>query len=399
MSSRTAVIVDAVRSPVGRGKPTGALAALHPVELLGQTISGLLARNDLDPAEVEDVIVGCVSQAGEQAGGVGRLAWLSAGLPEHVPATTIDRKCGSSQQAAHFAAQGVLAGAYDVVVVGGVESMSRVPMGSSLMGRDAHGPGVAARYSPGLIPQGVSAELVAAKWGISRAAMDAYSAQSHHRAAACAEAGDFDNEIVPITVPDVGDGTHVVRDDETVRPSTTADRLAELSPAFTDSEMSVRFPQIEWSVTAGNSSQISDGAAAMLVMSEERAHQCRLTPRARFHAFSVVADDPVMMLTAPIPATTKVLERAGLTVDRIDHFEVNEAFASVPLAWQKEFRVDRNLMNPRGGAIALGHPLGASGLRLMTTMLGALEATGGRYGLQTMCEAGGMANGTIIELI
>jgi acetyl-CoA acetyltransferase family protein len=394
---KQAVIVDGVRSPLGRGKEGGALSGLHPVELLAQTISRLLERTGIDPGQVDDVIAGCVSQVGEQAGNVGRMAWLSAGLPVHVPSTTVERKCGSSQQAAHFAAQGVLAGAYDIVVVAGVESMSRIPMGSSAIGMDPYGPGVTRRYAPGLVPQGVSAELIAARWGISRSAMDEYSVRSHRLADARARAAGLKNEIVPVTVPGTEGTTRVVDADETVRPGSTAEKLAELRPAFEQPAFTARFPEINWSVTAGNSSQITDGASAMLIMSEERAERLGLTPRARFHSFAVVADDPILMLTGPIPATRKVIARSGLSLSDIDHFEVNEAFAAVPLAWQKELQIDPERVNPVGGAIALGHPLGASGARLMVTMLNSLEASGGRFGLQTMCEAGGMANATIIE--
>jgi acetyl-CoA acetyltransferase family protein len=391
---KSAVIVDAVRSPMAKGKPAkngkpgGSLSELHPVELLGQVLRQLMDRNDLDPAEVEDVMMGCVSQVGEQAGPVGRWAWLAAGLPERVPAVTIDRRCGSSQQAADFAAQGIMAGVYDIVVAGGVESMSRVPMFTARINQDPYGPSVAERYAPGLVPQGISAELIAARWGIDRHELDVFSARSHQAAAAA----DFSREIVPITVGDT-----VVDADETIRPQTTVESLAELKPAFESEEMSERFPVISWSVTAGNSSQLSDGASALLIMSEERAAQLDLTPRARFHAFAVASDDPITMLSAPIPATEKVLERTGMKLEDFDHVEVNEAFAPVPLAWRDHFDADLETLNPRGGAIALGHPLGASGARLLTTMLHALEDTGGRYGLQTMCEAGGMANATIIE--
>jgi acetyl-CoA acyltransferase len=389
---RDAVIVDAVRSPMGKGKPGGALSGLHAVDLLGQTLSGLFARVDVDPGLVDDVIVGCVSQVGEQAA-VSRYGWLAAGFPEHVPSVTIDRKCGSSQQAVHFAAQGVIAGTYDIAVAAGVESMSRIRMGSNRLDMDVSGPSVNDRYAPGLVSQGVAAELVAARWKLSREQLDALSAGSHGRAHECASMGEFAREIVPITTPD---GT-VVTVDESIRPGTTVEKLAGLKPAFEDPELLARFPEIRWSITAGNSSQITDGSSAILVMSAEKAEELGLRPRARIHAMSVVGDDPLMMLTAPIPATERVLKRSGLAIDDIDHYEVNEAFASVPLAWQAAFDVNPDKLNPRGGAIALGHPLGASGCRLMTTMLSALEDTGGRYGLQTMCEAGGMANATIIE--
>ena len=396
---RDAVLVDAIRSPMAKGKaprdgkPGGALSGVHPVELLGQTVKALLDRNPaLDPGDVEDFIVGCVSQVAEQAGCPGRWAWLAAGLPEHVPSTTVDRRCGSSQQAADFGAQGVIAGAYDVVVAGGVESMSRVPMGSARMGADVYGPSATERYAPGLVPQGISAELVAARWKLDRETLDEFSARSHQRAHEAAAGGGFDNEIVPITTPDGMFGI-----DESIRPSTTVEGLAALRPAFENAEAAARFPEISWSITAGNSSQITDGAAALLIMSAERAAALGLRPRARFHAFAVASDDPITMLSGPIPATEKALKRSGLTIDQIDHYEVNEAFASVPLAWAAHFGADPAKLNPRGGAIALGHPLGASGARLMTTMLNSLEATGGRFGLQTMCEAGGMANATIIE--
>lgn len=392
-----AVIVDAVRSPLTKGKPGGALSGLHAVELLAQTIGRLLERVDIDPAEVDDVLTGCVSQVGEQAGNIGRMAWLAAGLPQHVPAVTVERKCGSSQQAAHFAAQGIMAGAYDIAVVAGVESMSRIPMGSSAIGMDPYGPSVASRYSPGLVPQGVSAELIAARWKLSREQQDTYACASHARAAARADSGGFAREIVPITVTDENGAERVVSTDETIRPTTTVDGLAQLKPAFEKPAFAERFPEISWSVTAGNSSQITDGASAMLVMSADRAERLGLRPRARFHSFAVVADDPVLMLTGPIPATKKLLAKTGLGIDDIDHYEINEAFAPVPLAWQAEFDADPAKLNPAGGAIALGHPLGASGARLMTTMLNALEDGGGRYGLQSMCEAGGMANATLIE--
>ena len=387
-----AVIVDAVRSPMGRGKVGGALSSVHPVDLLAQVLQALATRNDLDPGTIDDVLVGCVGQNGEQSATPGRQAVLAAGWPEHVPSVTIERKCGSGQQALDFAVQGVLAGAYDVVVAAGVESMSRVPMGSARGDADPHGPLVAARYSPGLVPQGISAELVADRWGFSRERLDAFAVASHTRAAEAAASGAFDREIAPITTPD---GT--VTADETIRPGTTAEKLGGLKPAFATSPHAARFPELDWKVTAGNSSQLTDGAAALLVMSEERAAALGLTPRARVVATAVTGDDPLLMLTGPIPATHKLLKRSGLSIDDIAAFEVNEAFASVPLAWQAEFGVADEQLNPRGGAIALGHPLGASGARLATTLLGFLEDTGARYGLQTMCEAGGMANALVIE--
>jgi len=393
--SRTAVIVDAIRSPLARGKapkdgkPGGALSSLHPAELLGQVMRQLVDRSGIDPELVDDVITGCVSQVGEQSGPVGRWAWLAAGLPESVPSVTVHRACGSSQQAADFGAQGVMAGVYDIVVASGVESMSRIPMGTARIGQDPFGPSVAARYAPGLVPQGISAEIIAARWDLDRTILDEFAARSHDLAVSA----DTSTEIVPVVLPD---GT-VVSTDETPRPGTTVEGLAQLKPSFFSEEMAERFPEIGWHVTAGNSSQLTDGAAAVLIMSEEMAAQLGLTPRARFHSFGLAGDDPINMLTGPIPATEKVLKRSGLSIDDIDHYEVNEAFASVPLAWAHHFGVDQAKLNPRGGAIALGHPLGASGARLLTTMLNGLEATGGRFGLQTMCEAGGMANATVIE--
>ncbi len=383
-----AVIVDAVRTPMGRGKAGGALSEVHPTDLMASVLAALVARNRLDPGSVEDVVIGCVSQVGEQSMNPGRLGWLAAGFPEHVPSTTIQRMCGSSQQAVQFAAQGVMAGAYDIVIAGGVESMSRVPMGASRINQDPYGATFQARYAPGLVNQGVSAEIVAAKWGLTRADMDGYAARSHQRAAAT----DFSAEIVPVQTPG-----GVVSQDETIRPQTTAETLAGLKPAFENAGLGARFPEIRWGVTAGNSSQITDGASAVLIMSEEAAGRLGLRPRARFVGFDVIGDDPLLMLTAPIPATRRVLKKAGMTLGQMEHVEVNEAFASVPLAWAKELGADADRLNPVGGAIALGHPLGASGTRLLTTMLGAMERSGARYGLQTMCEAGGMANATIIE--
>ncbi|WP_246152701.1 thiolase family protein [Aeromicrobium fastidiosum] len=389
------MIVDAIRSPLGRGRapkgdrPGGALSAVHPVELLAQVIRQLVERSDLDPTLIEDVITGCVNQVGEQSGQVGRMATLAAGLPDTIPAVSIHRACGSSQQAADFAAQGVIAGVYDVVIAAGVESMSRVPMWSALMDMDIYSPAVTRRYEPGLVPQGISAELIAARHGMDRTMLDEYSARSHDLASTT----DARAEIVPITLPD----GRVVIDDETPRPGTTVESLAGLPTVFRTDEMEQRFPEIDWHITAGNSSQLADGAAAVLIMSEERALQLGLTPRARFSAFALAGDDPITMLTGPIPATEKVLRRSGVRLDDIDHYEVNEAFASVPLLWREHFGADPAKLNPRGGAIALGHPLGASGARLLTTLVNGLEHTGGRYGLQTICEAGGMANATLIE--
>jgi acetyl-CoA acyltransferase len=380
----TAVIVDAIRTPSGRGKPGGQLAGHHPVDLLAHVLETLVARSGIDPATVDDVIAGCLSQVGTQAVNIARNAVLGAGFPESVPATTIDRQCGSSQQAATFAAQGVAAGAYDVVIACGVELMSSHPINVATLGEDPFGPRVRARYPEGLVGQGVSAELIAAKWGLERDVLDEFAARSHRLAASA----DFSAEVVAV------DG---ITTDETVRRTTTTESLAALKPAFRDDAIAARFPQIDWRITAGNSSPLTDGASAVLIMSEERALQLGLTPRARFHSSAVVGSDPVEMLMGVVPATRKVLDRAALTVDDIDTFEVNEAFASVPLAWQAEVGADPSRINPRGGAIALGHALGSSGTRLLGTMLTTLEQTGGRYGLQVMCEGGGMANATIIE--
>jgi acetyl-CoA acyltransferase len=381
----TAVIVDAVRTAVGRRN--GQLKDWHPVDLAAETLRALVTRSDLDPALVEDVIMGCVMQVGEQALNVGRNAALAAGFPESVVGTTIDRQCGSSQQAAHFAAQGVMAGVHDIVIAAGVEVMTRVPMGATVMS----GPGlpfgskINERYAPvgGLVPQGISAELIADKWNLSREELDAYSVQSHLRAARAIEEGRFEKQIIAVSGADGG----VFDRDEGVRPDSNVEKLATLKPAF----------KPDGKVTAGNSSQISDGAAALLIMSEEKANELGLRPRARFHSFALAGVDPVMMLTGPIPATDKVLERAKMQLSDIDLVEINEAFASVVLAWEKEHHPDMTRVNVNGGAIALGHPLGCSGAKLMTTLLNELERTGGRYGLQTMCEGGGMANATIIE--
>jgi acetyl-CoA acetyltransferase family protein len=384
----TAVIVDAVRTPLG--KRNGQLKDWHPVDLAAETLKALVERTGVDPAMVDDVVLGCVMQVGEQSLNVARNAVLAAGWPEEVPGTTIDRQCGSSQQAAHFAAQGVIAGAYDIVVAGGVEVMSRVPMGSALADGNygmPFGPKLGARYADegGLVPQGISAELIADKWGLTRDDLDAFGMRSQQYAIRATAEGRFDNEIIAV----LGADGEMVTTDGGLR-ETTMESLANLKPSFRPEHEGGR-------VTAGNSSQITDGASAMLIMSEERAQQLGLTPRARFVNFSLAGDNPRLMLTAPIPATHKVLERAGMTIDQIDLIEINEAFASVVLAWEKEFHPDMDRVNVNGGAIALGHPLGASGTRLMATLLNELERTGGRYGLQTMCEGGGMANATIIE--
>jgi len=382
----TAVIVDAVRTPLGRRN--GKLKDVHPVDLAAHTLRALVDRTGIDPALVEDVIMGCVMQVGEQAVNVGRNAALAAGFPEDTVGTTVDRQCGSSQQAAHFAAQGVMAGAYDVVIAAGVESMTRVPMGSSFAEGKVgfpFGPAMTQRY-PNLVPQGISAELISEKWNISRAENDAFSVESHRRAAQATAEGRFDREIVPIDV-ETEAGPETMRADEGIRPDSSIEKLAQLKPAFKPDGV----------ITAGNSSQITDGAAALLIMSEEKAVELGLRPRARFHAFALAGVDPVLMLTGPIPATAKVLERAKMTLEDMDLIEINEAFAPVVLAWAKEHRPDMSKVNVNGGAIALGHPLGCSGARLMATLVCELERTGGRWGLQTMCEGGGMANATIIE--
>ncbi|WP_280239583.1 thiolase family protein [Nocardia abscessus] len=384
----SAVIVDVVRTPSGKGKAGGGLSEVHPATLLAGVLAELVARNDLDPAVVDDVIGGCVTQSGEQAFNISRTAALAAGFPESVPATTVDRQCGSSQQAAHFAAQGVIAGAYDVVIACGVESMSRAPMFSNGQGKDANRGPLAHRYPDGLVQQGIAAEVISARWKFDRTALDEFAARSHRLAAQTAAAGGFDNELLPA-------GTLTA--DETIRPATTGESLAKLRPAFVDDQYTARFPEIEWSITPGNSSPLTDGASAALIMSEAAAAKLGLRPRARFHSFAVVGDDPLLMLTAVIPATRKALDRVGLRIDDIDAYEVNEAFAPVPLVWQHEVNADPDRLNPRGGAIALGHPLGASGTRILATLVNHLEQTGGRYGLQTMCEAGGLANATIIE--
>ena len=389
--SRDAVIVDVVRTPSGRGKPGGALSDVHPVDLAAGVLTSLLERNGLDSRQIDDVIMGCVSQVADQSLNIGRQAVLAAGFDEAVPATTIDRQCGSSQQAAHFAAQGVMAGAYDIVIAAGVESMSRVPLGSSAHGGSISR-GVAARYPDGLVNQGVSAELISQRYGFSREELDAYSAQSHRRAAEAASRGDFDSQLLPVQT-DAG----LVDVDQTIRAGTTIEGLAGLGPSFRTDALAERFPELEWKITPGNSSPLTDAASAALIMSAERAQALGLTPRARFHAFAVVGDDPLYMLTGPIPATRRILERSGLSIDDLDAYEVNEAFASVPLAWAKELDADPARLNPWGGAIALGHAVGASGTRLLGTLLAHLESTGGRYGLQTMCEGGGLANATIIE--
>jgi acetyl-CoA acyltransferase len=391
--TRRAVIVDAVRSPFGKGRPTGALAPVHPVDLLALTVEALVQRTGLDPARVDDLIAGCAIPVGEQAGNIARHAALAAGLPEEVPGTTVDRKCGSSQQALQFAAQGIVAGDLDVVIVGGVDMMGAVPMKANRLGRDDLGPRLRARYPEGLGHQGIAAELIAARWKISRDDSDAWSVRSHRRAAGAADSRFLNRQIVPVTRPDGG----IVSVDEGIRPDTTAEALAALPPAFFDETAAERWPEIEWVVTAGSSSQISDGASAALVVGDDVAAALGLIPRAAVVAGAVVGTDPILMLTGPIPATSKVLARAGLSLSAMDLFEVNEAFAPVVLAWLAETDVDPERVNAYGGAIALGHPPGASGCRLLATLLDGLDDVNGRYGLVTMCESGGMANATVIE--
>ena len=391
---RSAVIVDAVRTPVGRRN--GQFKDIHSVDLASIPLEALIKRNDLDPELIEDVIMGNVSQTGEQSWNVGRNAALAAGFPESVPGVTIDRQCGSSQQSAHFAAQAIIAGVQDIVVAAGVENMTRVPMGITAQQGPGQpfGPKMLERYANGLVPQGISAEMIAEKWGIPREELDQLALESHRRAGQATEEGRFEGQIIPVEVTREDGTIETVTRDEGIRWDTTLEKLASLQPAF----------QADARVTAGNSSQISDGAAALLIMAEDKAEELGMTPKARIRTMTMAGVDPVMMLTGPIPATEKALNRSGLSIDDIDLFEVNEAFASVGVAWRMEHGGtdpmalwDRTNVN--GGAIALGHPLGASGARLMTTLVWELERTGGRYGLQTMCEGGGMANGTIIERI
>ncbi|MDQ2627222.1 MAG: acetyl-CoA C-acyltransferase [Actinomycetota bacterium] len=378
-----AVIVEAVRSPIG--KRNGGLSGVHPAELSAQVLNGLVGRAGVDPELVDDVIWGCVMQAGEQALDIGRTALLTAGWPETVPGVTVDRQCGSSQQSVHFAAAGVVAGHYDVVVAGGVESMSRTPMGASLAnGGHPYPEAFRARYTQ-TPNQGTGAEMMAEKWGLSRTALDEFALASHEKAAAAQDSGAFKDEIVSIKD---AEGS-VVSDDEGIRRGTTIEKMAQLKPAFKEDGV----------IHAGNSSQISDGSAALLFMSAAKARELGLTPLARVHTATLAGADPVMMLSAPIPATQKALQRSGLSLDDIGVFEVNEAFAPVPMAWLAEIGADSKKLNPNGGAIALGHPLGGSGARIMTTMLYHMRANGIRYGLQTMCEGGGQANATILELL
>jgi acetyl-CoA acyltransferase len=376
-----AVIVEAVRTPVG--KRNGGLSGVHPAELSAQVLNALVGRAGVDPAFVDDVIWGCVGQVGDQALDIARTAVLTAGWPETIPGVTVDRQCGSSQQSVHFAAASVAAGHYDVVVAGGVESMSRVPMGSSTAGGDPYPEPFMTRYSA-QPNQGIGAEMIARKWGLTRTMLDEFALASHEKAAAAQDAGAFDGEIAAVQTGDTR-----VTADEGIRRGGTLDKMASLKPAF----------QEDGVIHAGNASQISDGAAALLLMSDEKAKQFGVTPIARVHSVALAGADPVLMLTAPIPATQRVLLRSGLGLDDIGVFEVNEAFASVPLAWLRDIGADEKKLNPNGGAIALGHPLGGSGARIMTTMIHHMRHNDIRYGLQTICEGGGQANATIIELL
>jgi acetyl-CoA acetyltransferase family protein len=379
---RETVIVEAVRTPVG--KRNGALSAMHAADLSAVVLNELVERAGIDPNVIDDVVWGCVSQVGDQSSNIGRYAVLAAGWPEHIPGTTINRACGSSQQALDFAAQAVMSGQQDVVVAGGVEVMSRVPLGSARASGQPYGPKVLARYDGFAFNQGISAEMIAKKWGFSRTQLDEYSALSHERAAAAQDSGAFNRQIAPVFVEDTA-----VTADEGIRRGTTAEKLAGLKPAFDEAGV----------IHAGNSSQISDGAAALLVTTSDIAVELGLTPLVRYIAGAVTGADPVLMLTGPIPATEKVLSKAGVSLADIGAFEVNEAFAPVPLAWLAETGADPKLLNPLGGAIALGHPLGASGAVLMTRMAHHMRDNAIRYGLQTMCEGGGTANATIVELV
>ncbi|HET6933506.1 MAG TPA: thiolase family protein [Candidatus Angelobacter sp.] len=386
--TREAVIIDAVRTPLGRRD--GMLKDWHPVDLLAHTLGALVQRNKVDAALVDDVIGGCVMQVGEQSVNVTRNAVLAAGFPETVPATTVDRQCGSSQQAIHFAAQGVIAGSYDLVIACGVESMTRVPMGSAAASGPGKpfGPAMMRRYKNAHFNQGISAEMMAERWKLDRASLDQYSLESHRRAARATEQGWFCREIVPTPVQ-TENGPVMVSRDEGIRAETSMEKMATLKTVFKPDGV----------ITAANSSQITDGAAAVLIADRATAERLGLAPLARFVSFALAGEDPVLMLSAPIPATRKLLERARLKLEDIDRIEINEAFASVVLAWQKETDADMAKVNVNGGAIALGHPLGASGARLMATLVHELERSKSRYGLQTMCEGGGMANATLIERV
>lgn len=395
MSTREAVIVDCARSALGKRK--GALAGWHPTDLLGHVLRAMLGRHDLDPARIDDVVGGCVTQSGEQGCNVTRNAWVAAGLPWSVPATTVDRQCGSSQQAIHFAAQGVLAGAYDLVVACGVESMTRAPMSSNARGGvGPFSPAFLAHTDHTLGIQFWVAQVLADRYGITRAEMDAYALASHRRAAAATDDGRFARETVPVPIRDPATGAEtgeVLTSDEGIRRDTSLEQLGALGPAWTSDT------QPAPDITAGNASQMTDGAAAMLIAEAGLAERLGLPVRARFRAFAVAAEDPVIVLSAPVPATHRLLERTGLRIDDFDAMECNEAFAAIALMWAREFKPDPERYNPRGGAIAIGHPLGASGVRIMTTLLHHLEDTGGRLGFQVMCEGGGQANATVIERV
>ena len=388
--SSDAYIVEAARTPVGRRK--GMLSGWHPVDMLAETLSGLVKRAGIHAEELDDVIVGCVDQVGEQSVNVARNAVLGAGFPESVPATTVDRQCGSAQQAAHFAAQGVMAGAYDVVIAAGVESMTRVPMWSNTVETTApYGPRFRDRYNlkdDEFLNQGLAGEIVARKWELTREELDAFAAESHHRAAEATEKGVFGEEMLPLTVGENGDQTLMLAD-EGIRPDATVEKLAELDPVFDENGV----------LTAGNSSQLSDGAAALLIVSEDAAKRLNLTPKVRFHTFALAGVNPIEMLSGPIPATTAALEKSGLELDDIDLFEINEAFASVPMAWARELGADLSKVNVNGGAIAVGHPIGSTGARLMTSLVYEMRRRGARFGLQAMCEGGGVANATILESV
>ncbi|MEV0249626.1 acetyl-CoA C-acyltransferase [Nocardia sp. NPDC050712] len=386
---RDAVIVEAVRTPIGKGKPNGALHDVHAVDLLAHSLRAVVDRSGIDPALIDDVIGGIVTQVGEQGSNMARRAALAAGYPESVPATTVDRQCGSSQQAIHFAAQGVISGAYDIAVAAGVESMGRIPMGANMVGfGDPSGVGFTERYPEGLVSQGISAELIAARWGLTRSQLDEFALGSHEKAALATKNGSFTAQLAPL---------NGLETDEGIRVGSTLETLGKLRPAYYDEAMAARFPEIGWQITAASASQVSDGSAAVLIMTSERARELGLTPLARVHSFAVAGDDPLLMLTAVIPATQKVLHRAGLRLSDIDLVEINEAFSPVVLSWAKDTGADLSRVNVNGGAIALGHPLGASGARLATTLVHAMRERGARYGLQTMCEAGGLANATIYE--
>lgn len=391
---RETLVVEVVRTPTGRGKPTGQLSAVHPIDLLASSISSLVHRSGLDPALIDDVIAGCVSQVGEQGSNVGRTAALASGLPVSVPGTTIDRKCGSSLQAVHFAVQGIIAGEYDVAIACGVESMSRVKMFSALQGADPLGERFRRRFPEGLVHQGIAAELIAARYELTRQDLDEFAARSHALLSTAREDGRLSAEIVPVEIGGIS-----VFDDEGLRPGTRPEDLGKLAPTYVDDKMSRRFPEIEWVIHAGNSSQLADGAASALLVERQQADALQLSPLAIIRATAVVGSDPLLMLTGVIPATRRALERAGLALSDIDLFEVNEAYASVPLAWAKELGVDTGRLNVNGGSIANGHPLGATGVKLLASLVHELRRRGGRYGLLTVCEAGGMANALIVETV